>query len=312
MSSQTAREIDEEAAAWALKIGPGELPRDREFEAWLQADPRRTGALLRAQAALSFIDRGRALEDFADPVRGPGGPRRPSRRLLLALSGAGGLIAAGFGAVAVLAGGKRYSTGIGEILRVPLDDGSTADINTATSLQVSLHGRSRDLVLTQGEAWFQVAKDPQRPFTVKSGHARVRAVGTAFSLRRWKDRSDLLVTEGVVEAWLQDSRKILVKAGSRITLGEGLALKVIEARAEIERSLAWRNGQIALDGETLAEAAAEFNRYNRRPLVVEDPALARRQFVGLFRTNDPQSFALAVAATSGARLVEDDAAIRLR
>ena len=63
---------------------------------------------------------------------------------------------------------------------------------------------------------------------------------------------------------------------------------------------------------TLSAAAEEFNRYNRRRLVIDDPVLARRQFVGLFRTDDPHSFALAVAVTSGARLVEDADTIRLR
>jgi transmembrane sensor len=97
-----------------------------------------------------------------------------------------------------------------------------------------------------------------------------------------------------------------------LILASGRPLTPVRAEREIERALAWRAGQISLDGETLAEAAAEFNRYNRRPLLVEDPALAHRRFVGLFRTDDPQSFALAVAAASGARLVEDDRAIRLR
>jgi transmembrane sensor len=305
MTRQTAREVDDEAAAWAVRA-TGES--DRDLQIWLEGDPRRRGALLRAQAALSFVDRARALEDSLPPVR----RGRPSRRSVLILAGGGGLIAAGLGVLGVLGAGRRYVTGVGELQRAPLADGSLAEINTDTVLEVSMRRRSREVVIRQGEAWFQVAKDPGRPFVVRAGDAQARAVGTAFSVRRREDRAELLVTEGVVEASLAGAGRVLAPAGSRLILASGRPLTPVAAPREIERALAWRTGQISLDGETLAEAAAEFNRYNRRPLLVEDPALARRRFVGLFRTSDPQSFALAVAAASGARLVEDDRAIRLR
>jgi transmembrane sensor len=81
--------------------------------------------------------------------------------------------------------------------------------------------------------------------------------------------------------------------------------------AEIERSLAWRNGEIALDGESLGDAAGQFNRYNSRQIVIDDPQLAQERFVGLFRTNEPESFAAAVAATIGAKIEEDERIIRL-
>lgn len=310
MNRQSAREVDDDAAAWALRAWEGELGTnsDPELEAWLDGDPRRRGALLRAQAALSFVDRARALEQTSRP--------RPamavSRRAVLALAGAGGLAAAGVGAMAVLGAGRRYATDVGEIRHEALPDGSVAEINTNTVLDVTLRLRSRDVDLHQGEAWFQVAKDPARPFTVAAGSARMRAVGTAFSVHRLQDRTELLVTEGLVEAWMSDSGRALAPAGTRLILARGLPLKPERASNDIRRSLAWRTGEISLEGQTLAEAAAEFNRYNRRPLIIEDPALARRRFFGLFQINDPQSFATAVAAASGARLVEDDGAIRLR
>jgi transmembrane sensor len=305
MTRQTARDVDDEAAAWALKAGEADAAA---LAAWLAGDPRRQGALLRAQAALSFVDRARALETPPPPRRA-----RPSRRSVLILAGgAGALIAAGLGAVAVLGAGRRYVTGVGEIRREPLADGSLAEINTDSVIEVTLRRRLREVVIHKGEAWFQVAKDPDRPFVVRAGDAQARAVGTAFSVRRRTGSVELLITEGVVEGSIEGGGKALVLAGSQLTLAAGRLLEPVRAEREIERALAWRGGQISLDGETLAEAAAEFNRYNRRPLIIEDRVLARRQFVGLFRTDDPQSFAQAVAAASGARLVEDDRAIRLR
>jgi transmembrane sensor len=315
MKAQTAREVDDEAAAWALRIDSGGLdaPRSPELQAWLDGDPRRAGAYLRAQAALSFLDRGRALEDGAPQA--PARMFRPSRRTVLAIGGGGGLVAAGLGvALVVGAAGRRYATELGEIRRVPLQDGSLVDINTASVLDVAMHAHGRNVVLRQGEAWFEVAKDAARPFLVRAGDARIRAVGTAFSVRRLPGQIELLVTEGLVEAWIDgaDGHSAMVGAGSKIALRADAPLRPVRAEQEIERSLAWRNGQISLDGETLAAAAAEFNRYNRRALIIEDPALARRQFVGLFRIDDPKSFAAAVAAASGARLEESADAIRLK
>jgi transmembrane sensor len=306
MTKQTAQEVDDDAAGWAMRLGDGGAVPG--LENWLAGDPRRSGALLRAQAALSLLDRARALEP-AGALASTG----ISRRAWLALAGGGGLAAAGVAAVAVLGRGERYVTALGEIRRVPLKDGSVIDINTDTALAVAWNGRARDVVLEAGEAWFQVAKDARRPFMVSAGGARFRAVGTAFSVRRLgADHTEMLVTEGVVEAWRKDGRKVRVGAGQRLLLGPGLAGEAVDAPAQIERALAWRSGQISLEGLTLSEAAAEFNRYNRRRLIVENPHLAGRQFVGLFRVDEPQSFATAVAAASGAKLTQNEAEIRLR
>lgn len=309
--SPSASEIDDEAALWAVRIdarGP-DAEEDPELKAWLAGDPRRAGALLRAQAAISFLDRGRALAGATPALEGRG----PSRR---------GLIAAG-GVVAALVGGglwklrpQRLDTGLGEIRRVPLADGSMVAINTSSALEVDLKPKAREITLKQGEAWFQVAKDSERPFVVTAGSVRVRAVGTAFSVRRG-ERGDesvgVMVTEGVVEAWVEGAaappRRL--SAGNMIVLSSTTPTPVVESPAEIERSLAWRNGEIALDGESLEEAAALFNRYNSRQIVIEDSDLAKERFVGLFQTNAPESFASAVAATLGAKVSVDERAIRI-
>ena len=122
-----------------------------------------------------------------------------------------------------------------------------------------------------------------------------------------------MVTEGVVEAWIEgdESSRRRVSAGSRIVLAGAVSPTVAESPSQIERSLAWRNGEIALDGESLEEAARLFNRYNARQIVIEDPELARERFVGLFQTNAPESFAAAVAATLGAVVADDTRTIRI-
>lgn len=311
--SQSASEIDDEAAAWALRFDGRdlELAEDSGLQAWLAGDPRRHGALLRAQAALSLLDRARALAGSETAVTLPPAARRPSRRGLMIGAG-GGAMAAGLATAALLAGEvRRYNTGLGEIRQVPLRDGSVIAINTASTVEVSLHPHLRGVKLTAGEAWFEVAKDLKRPFVVQAGELRVRAVGTAFSVRREGDRCDVLVTEGVVEAWVRGGKPARLPAGFRSMIGAGLDPVTVQAPEDIERSLSWRSGMIALDGQTLTDAAAEFNRYNARHIVIADPVLARRRFVGLFRTNDPEGFCAAVAATIGARVETGGAQLRL-
>jgi transmembrane sensor len=307
---KTARDVADRAAEWATRIDAGSIDAstDETLRGWLDEDPRHRGALLRAEAALSFVDRGRALAGVV-PKPNP----RPvwiRRKLLFA----GAALAAGIVGVAVLmTAPHRYDTSVGEIRRVPLSDGSLLAINTQSEVEVTMHPDIREVTLTRGEAWFQVAHDKKRPFIVSAGRIRVRAVGTAFSVRRHDEGVDLLVTEGVVETWTvgEESRRVRVAAGSKAYVGEYQRPKAIQAAADIERSLAWREGQIALEGETLDEAVAEFNHYNARKLVITDALLAEEKLVGQFRATEPMTFAEAVATTLGASVTQDGDTIRL-
>lgn len=311
MDESAAHAADEAAAAWAVRreTRGGDPAFEAELSAWLAEDPRRAGALLRAEAALSLLNRGRALGS-AYKARPTG---RFRRRELLA---GGGLaaVAAGAGGLAVLLPrSEHYATKLGELRKAPLADGSVAAINTDSEIKVAMTPKLRRVVLTKGEAWFQVAKDARRPFVVEAGPVRVRAVGTAFSVRRREDAAQVLVTEGVVETWVegQEARRIRLGAGVRAELGADQPPQAVEAEAEITHALAWREGQIALYGQPLAEAAAEFNRYNARKIVIEDPRLARQSVVGQFNANDPEAFARAAATTLGARLVADNSTLLL-
>jgi transmembrane sensor len=199
--------------------------------------------------------------------------------------------------------GERIETAVGEIRRVPLKDGSMAAVNTATRLAVILRPEIRQVTLDQGEAWFQVAKDRSRPFVVEAGEVRVQAVGTAFSVRRTDTGADVQVTEGVVEVWRigDEAGRRRIAAGTRTFVDNASGpQRAAEAGPDIDRSLAWRSGQLIFDGDTLGAAAAEFNRYNSVQVRIADPVLAQEKFVGRFRTNEPDAFARAAAVILGA------------
>lgn len=308
---ESAADIEADAARWVVRVDrDGEAVRS-ELDVWLAGDRRRMGAYARAEAAWTHLDRGRAL-----PVDSSDGAARahPRRRGVVA-----GLGAVAAGLVAVVVGprllGQRYGTTLGEIRRVPMGDGSVAAINTSSALEVSMQPRLRAVKLERGEAWFAVAKDAHRPFVVESGPVRVRAVGTAFSVRKREGGSDVLVTEGVVEVWTKDGatppRRVV--AGQRVFANNDTGVLIPpEADADLAQRLAWRDGQIVLDGQTLTEAAAEFNRYNDRKIEIADARLADERFVGWFRTNDPEGFAEAAAATFNGKVGLRDNAIILR
>ncbi|MGV3482365.1 MAG: FecR family protein [Sphingobium sp.] len=304
---QSAEAIENEAADWLARLDRhGPTPELlAELDRWLAGDTRRRGALLQAEAAWNLL-----VGEFAAPAEREAGilpmPSTSglfSRRRLIASGGAAALAASVAGGALLIGRGEGYDTAIGEIRRVPLADGSIATINSASRLTVALAPERRTVRLDEGEAWFQVAHDQARPFVAEAGRIRVRAVGTAFAVRRRAEGgsgisgAEILVTEGVVEAWADgaEGQAIRLSAGQRAFVADNAAVTGrADAPAEVTRALAWRAGQIDLAGESLAHAIAEFNRYNGVKLVLTDKTLANEPLYGVFRVDDPQSFADAV------------------
>jgi transmembrane sensor len=300
MSRQpSANAIDERAAEWVVRMDGASLSASEqaEFEAWMGKDARHAGAFYRAKAAWRLAGRARALG-----ASGPAAAPRPlwARRAVL-----GGLAAAGIGGLALFLrdSDTDLHTELGEVRNVPLADGSSVSLNTTSRVRIALEKQRRVVMLSEGEAWFQVAHDPARPFVVEAGDTRVRAVGTAFSVRRDGAELEVLVSEGVVEVWRVTSEDAPVRleagAHARLTAASSAVERVSVTR--IDERLAWRDGMIALEGRTLSEAAVEFNRYNRRKVEVADDALAQERLVGWFRATDVDSFVTAATIALDAR-----------
>ena len=168
----------------------------------------------------------------------------------------------------------------------------------------------------RGEAIFDVAHDHRRPFDVYAGSAVVRAVGTSFDVRRVdKANVNVMVTEGRVmldPASATQGERTLGQVP--VTLAAGRARDVSHAghvevqylsSAEAARRLAWRGGAISFQGESLADAISEFNRYSRHRLELGDPELGNLRVGGEFRTTDIDSFVAALHASFGLAAVSD-------
>jgi len=268
---------------------------EAELQAWLSADPRREGVLLQMQASWIAFD-GSVQEWKGGKDVASSRFARFDRRALIA-GGGTALAASLVGGLIWARSARSYQTEIGEIRRVPLEDGSVAAINTKSKIEVKLAETRREVLIDEGEAWFQVAKDASRPFVVAAGRIRAQAIGTAFSVRKRDTGADIIVTEGTVDAWADgaEGAKIRLAAGESAFVANNAGMtRLSYAPNSSDGPLAWRAGKIELVGESLENAAAEFNRYNRRQIIIDDPAVGAELFDGVFRIDDPEGFGLAV------------------
>ena len=325
MVRRNPKEIERIAAEWLARRG-GDLSSQEEvaFREWLAADPRHLGAYARAEALMAHLERAGAAG--ADALRLEAEAPEPSmiarwgvdrRRFIWGGSMIAGLAAA-MGAVVWLPRLMResYSTILGETREVVLSDGSMLTLNTASKVLVDYSKRERRIVLMAGEALFDVAKNKARPFVVTAGDTSVRVVGTSFTVRHLETSPiQVLVREGIVEVSKPSLSGIAPLRITANTMAVAQEDQTIAARAlpatQIQRQLAWQDGHIAFEGETLAEAAAQFARYSDTRIVIEDASLAREEIAGLFKATDPVGFARTIAISLNAHAKVAEGEVRL-
>jgi transmembrane sensor len=316
------RSIDDIAAAWVGRedrdpLTPAErVQRDR----WLAEDVRHRGAYARAHAVHLHFDRARALgQGFAAEATYS---RRTHRRGRWLAALAACVVAAATGMLALqpavpdtgAPGSGHHLTRIGEVLRLPLADGSAVTLNSGSEVVVEFSADRRQIQLLRGEALFDVAKDRHRPFVVMAAGAEVRAVGTSFSVRRRQDDAvKVVVREGTVdvEADRRAPQRVAANMLAMVSPTRAVQVQPLPAR-RVQQLLVWREGMIAFEGDTLAQAAAEFARYNDMRILIDDPAVARRTVVGLYSANDPEGFARSVALSMGLQIEHTRGGIHLR
>ncbi len=302
-TNESSAEIDAAAAAWAARADRGPLSAEDQskLEAWAALDPRRAGAYARALAVSAHLDRAQGLGSRFTPERHPVARAMNRRRLILSAGLLAAASVAGIASFVALDRSGRLTTRKGDVRRAALADGSAATLNTETTIRTAFDDRSRRVALLQGEALFDVAKDPARPFVVTVGDVRVRAVGTSFTVRRLQDNEvAVVVREGVVEVTRGQEPPLRLEASHAVRIADGGALRpTLMDGAAVDRTMAWRQGMIDLDGLTLGQAVQEFARYSDRIIVIEDPKIADLKMAGLFSASDPDGFARAAALSLG-------------
>jgi transmembrane sensor len=181
----------------------------------------------------------------------------------------------------------HYATSVGEQRTVPLADGSVVTLNTSTEIRLYFSADRRSVELVSGQANFEVAKDPSRPFVVTAGGSEVRAVGTQFDVYKTADKVTVTLIEGKVavkEVQLEDGA---APAEINLTAGEQLSYEVKtgtvrRASADISRASAWRARKLEFSDTPLADAVAEANRYSRIQIELDAPELQNARISGTF------------------------------
>lgn len=288
------RALVAEAAAWLARLHSDARSGQDEaaFRAWLAEDDSHAAAFLHVTAVWEAVP---GLEGTPDtPERA--GLSWPSRRAVLA----GSLAVAAAGAIGggawLLRGPRLYSTGIGEQRRVALDDGSSLLLDTDSMVRVRMSAERREIDLMKGRAHFAVAKDSSRPFVVRAGQQQVVALGTAFDVDREDDDTTVVLIEGRVA--VRALRRGSASPERLMVPGDRLRFRRDELtgvdRPDMTVMSAWQTGRLIFAGETLLAAAREFNRYNKRHLVVADSALAAMQVSGVYDVDNPEGFARSI------------------
>jgi transmembrane sensor len=208
-----------------------------------------------------------------------------------------------------------YSTTIGEQRSMQLSDGTHVALNSETQLTIAYETARRVVHLTRGEAFFDVAKDAQRPFIVIAGAHRVTALGTSFVVRFDSVRTAVTLLEGkvAVSGPADDSAApadVLLNAGQRVVMTPTEPPKVDAPRIEVVT--AWRRGEVILDDSPLAEAVAEMNRYDRTVIVIDDAQIEGLLVSGLYHAGDNEGFARTLARMYHLDLAIVDGRIHLR
>jgi transmembrane sensor len=298
---KSVEQLEAEAAAWATKLDAATDRTLPGLDAWCAQDPKHAGALLRAQAALALFDPvSRAENAPTERNRGWSWKR-------LALAGGGTTaLAASLGAVLLIhAPNEHYETQIGEVRTVALSDGSSVSIDAKSQIEIAYNATSRDVRILSGKALFHAVHNAQRPFRVIVDTVVVTDLGTTFQVDDDDPAGavDILVTQGRVRVD-SPAGQVGLAAGQharfpKLATNGARPEPVAIAPANVDRMLAWRDGRLELDGETLDSAVADINRHSRLQLHVGSAALGRESLYGSFRMDDAAGFASAAAMSLG-------------
>ena len=323
----TPPQIVDEAARWFVMMREPDVMQDDRtaFADWMRASPAHVGAYL--EVARLWSDAARidsdisAMPEVDQPtnvtqltVHREASPRpqrsTKSYRVLLAACIAGVCILAG-GIAWYANSAPTYVTHIGEQRVITLEDGSTVKVNSRSRVEVRLSAHTREISLIEGQALFEVAHDPSRPFVVRSGDVAVRAIGTQFDVNRRQSGTVVTVIEGRVSvAPIQPKSAVFVSGGEQVRVERS---GKVEAPIQVNTSSAtsWLQQELRFDDQPLSDVIEEFNRYSRTPLVLSDPSLGNVRINAVFHTTNSDSLLRFVSRLPGVSVERSEKEIRI-
>jgi transmembrane sensor len=174
-----------------------------------------------------------------------------------------------------------YYTSVGETRVVTLEDGTVVSLNSDAAIQTHYSDRERRIVLLRGEAFFDVAKNPERPFIVDNNGLNAKALGTHYAVRAANGAlpEEVQVEEGQVEVETQNGIALLGTGDVATLDGNG---KIIRSRQDVASNTAWREGKLIFSGQSLREVLKTLAQYRHGRIIILDDAAARLRVSGIF------------------------------
>ena len=315
------------AARHALLLRDGQADPDDIMEAlaWIEASPENRAAFDQAERFLSACDHALSEPTWLETISSAAAGRdRVHRRVLYAL--AASIVLAFVGLLAALwlypreTAGQlpvtqaHYASAIGETRRISLPDGSTMKLASASSVAIAFDGRRRDIFLAKGEALFNVAHDPARPFVVSSTGGSTTAVGTAFNIHRGDEGSTVTVIHGVVDvrsSGLQSRSVSRLAASMQVHYSANGQIGVIR-KVDLASALSWEQGRLQFVQAPLALIIEDLNRYSSIPISIDDDRARNIRLSAVIDTSHLEDWLTALARTGRIEMTISDRHIVLR
>lgn len=289
-----------------LQASPEDASLRADITAWCNADPAHARAWRRAQETWNAVAEVPPAHIAEWPVRKPAVTRAGRWPRLRLAAATGAAIAACLLLLFVpgLLPGLHadHATRTAELREIVLADGSRVSLAPRSSLDVRLGAGRRDADLLEGEAFFEVAADPDRPFVVAAAGMEVAVVGTAFDVRVSRTTVAVAVRNGLVDV-RNDGKAAPVRlaAGDRVVVDRATR-RLQRDRIEPGEVASWRDGRLFVDGATVADVVDMLGRYSTGWIVVADSRLAKQQVTGLFDLNDIDRALAALVQPFGGRV----------
>ena len=164
--------------------------------------------------------------------------------------------------------------------QVRLPDGTKVWLNAASSLTypASFSVFNDRRVKLIGEAYFEVAKDKNKPFLVSTKRQTIEVLGTHFNVNSYSDEASTKTTllEGAVKIVTNNSTKIL-KPGQEADV----AVEIIISEVNTEETIAWKNGYFRFDDEKLESVMRKIARWYDVDVTYQDEALKNELFAAV-------------------------------
>jgi transmembrane sensor len=206
-----------------------------------------------------------------------------------------------------------YTTAVGQQRTIVLPDDSRVFLNTATVARVEYTARRRSIWLEAGEATFDAARNPWRPFEVHTTRGTAVALGTRFDVFVRPSSLEVAIIEGSVAVRATgragEGKPTVVHTGQLATIDRSAHVSV--RHAELDRILSQQVPRLEFDGTSVAEAIAEFNRYSQRQIVASTPGIAGLRISGVFRAGDTDTFVRSLEVSLSVRAINRDGSLVL-